>query len=238
VTGAVSKIPGVPAGTRAAALPDSGVELPSGFLATFGRPPRESACECERTSELRLGAVMSLISGPTIADAIADAGNELAKLVAAEKDDAKLIDEIFMRILNRPARPEEVKMVLEELKSIEGDHQQLSVIHQRREEDWKTLEPKLQKDRENAIAKAKTELEGYEKEIAPRLAAEEKTRQEGIAKREQELKDYEAQAAAKQAEWEKTHKVGGEWFPLLATKLEATNGATLSTQPDLSIIAS
>ena len=42
VTGSVSKIPGVPPGTRAAALPDSGVELPSGFLTTFGRPgPRE-----------------------------------------------------------------------------------------------------------------------------------------------------------------------------------------------------
>src|SRR5207244_5840351 len=83
VTGAISRIPGVPAGTRAAALPDVGVELPSGFLATFGRPPRESACECERTSELRLGAVMSLISGPTIADAIADGQNALADALAA-----------------------------------------------------------------------------------------------------------------------------------------------------------
>ncbi|HMF35184.1 MAG TPA: hypothetical protein VKF17_01030 [Isosphaeraceae bacterium] len=28
----------LPEGTRAAALPDSGIELPSGFLTTFGRP--------------------------------------------------------------------------------------------------------------------------------------------------------------------------------------------------------
>ena len=69
-------------GTRAAALPDSGVELPSGFLATFGRPARESACECERTSGLQLGPVMALVSGPTLGDAIADPANELAKLVA------------------------------------------------------------------------------------------------------------------------------------------------------------
>ncbi len=41
VTGSVSKIPGVAPGTRAASLPDSGVELPSGFLTTFGRPARE-----------------------------------------------------------------------------------------------------------------------------------------------------------------------------------------------------
>ena len=54
--GAVSKFPGVPTGTRAAELPDSEVELPSGFLTTFGRPAaRESACECERSSGLQLG---------------------------------------------------------------------------------------------------------------------------------------------------------------------------------------
>jgi WD40 repeat protein/mono/diheme cytochrome c family protein len=238
VTGAVSKIPGVPAGTRAAALPDSGVELPSGFLATFGRPPRESACECERTSELRLGAVMSLISGPTIADAIADPQNGLAKLVAAQKDDAKLVDEIFMRILSRPARPEELKTAQEQIKAISDDHSRLSGLLARREEDWKELEPKLQKERENAIAKAKDELAAYEKEIAPRVAEQEKQRQANIAAQETALKDYEAQQPAKLADWEKKQKGGGEWFPLLPTKLEATNGATLSTQPDLSIIAS
>jgi WD40 repeat protein len=238
VTGAVSRIPGVPAGTRAAALPDSGVELPSGFLATFGRPPRESACECERTSELRLGAVMSLISGPTIADAIADSSNGLAKLVGTEKDDAKLVDEIFMRILCRPARPEEVKMVLAEVKSITEDNGRLDAILARREADWKELEPRLQKERENAIAKAKDELAAYEKEIAPHVAQKEKERQENIARQEAALKEYEGQQASKLGEWEKKNKNGGEWFPLLPTKLEATNGATLSTQPDLSIIAS
>jgi WD40 repeat protein len=237
VTGSVMKIPGVPAGTRAAALPDSGVELPSGFLGTFGRPPRESACECERTSELRLGAVMSLISGPTVADAIADAGNGLAKLVAAEKDDAKLIDEIFMRILNRPAKPEEVKRVMQEIESIRADHKTLTGLLAKREEEWKVLEPKLQAERTAAIAKATEELKAHQAAIAPRVAAEEKARQENIAKKEAELKEYEEQQATKLPEWEKKNSKGGEWFPLLPTKLEATNGATLMTQPDLSIIA-
>ena len=50
-TGAQTKIPGVPAGTRAAALPDVGVRLPDGFLGTLGRPARESACECERINQ-------------------------------------------------------------------------------------------------------------------------------------------------------------------------------------------
>ena len=238
VTGSVMKIPGVPAGTRAAALPDSGVELPSGFLGTFGRPPRESACECERTSELRLGAVMSLISGPTIADAIADSGNGIAKLVAAEKDDQKLIDEIFMRVLNRPARPEETKRALQEIEGIRADHKTLTGLLAKREEDWKVLEPKLQAERTAAMAKAKEELDAHAAAIAPRVAAEEKARQENIAKKEAELKEYEAQQVSKLPEWEKTHNKGGEWFPILPTKLEASNGATLSTQPDLSVVAS
>ncbi len=42
VTGSASKFPGVAPGTRAAALPDSGVELPSGFLTTFGRPAQRA----------------------------------------------------------------------------------------------------------------------------------------------------------------------------------------------------
>ncbi|HSG72269.1 MAG TPA: DUF1549 domain-containing protein, partial [Planctomycetaceae bacterium] len=81
--GAQTKIPGVPPGTRAAELPDVEIEIPGGFLNTFGRPPRESACECERTNEVQLGPVMALISGPTIAEAILDGNNDLAKLVGS-----------------------------------------------------------------------------------------------------------------------------------------------------------
>src|SRR5262249_52273760 len=108
VTGSTSKFPDVAPGTRAAALPHSGVELPSRFLTTFGRPPRESACECERSSGMQLGPVMALVSGPTLGDAIADPSNELTRLVAAQPNDAKLIDELFLRILNRPPTPAEV----------------------------------------------------------------------------------------------------------------------------------
>jgi hypothetical protein len=50
----------VPPGTRAAELPDSEVELPSGFFTNFGRPVRESACECERSNDVQLGPVMAL----------------------------------------------------------------------------------------------------------------------------------------------------------------------------------
>src|SRR6185369_10576895 len=101
VTGAVSKIPGVKPGTRAAQLADAQIKLPDGFLGNFGRPVRESACECERSNEVQLGPVMALISGPTVGDAISDPANAIAKLTASVQDDKKLIEELFLRILNR-----------------------------------------------------------------------------------------------------------------------------------------
>jgi hypothetical protein len=48
----------LPPGARAAELIDSAVELPGGFLELLGKPPRESVCECERSSTMMLGPVL------------------------------------------------------------------------------------------------------------------------------------------------------------------------------------
>jgi hypothetical protein len=120
-TGSVSRLPGVPAGYRATQLPDVGLSLPSGFFEVFGRPPRESACECERSSGMMLGPVMTLVNGPTIADAIADPENAITKLVATEPDDVKVVNEMFLRILSRPATPSEVQAGIEALHASAGE---------------------------------------------------------------------------------------------------------------------
>ena len=83
VVGATTHLPGVPPGTRAAALPDAMLELESGLLGKLGRPARESGCECERSSDLQMGPVMALVNGPNFADAIDDPESELAKLEAS-----------------------------------------------------------------------------------------------------------------------------------------------------------
>ncbi|MDA9924114.1 DUF1549 domain-containing protein, partial [Verrucomicrobiales bacterium] len=67
VTGVTPNIPGAGAGTRASQLPDAKLDLKSGFLANLGRPARESACECERSDDLQMSAVMAFLSGPAIA---------------------------------------------------------------------------------------------------------------------------------------------------------------------------
>ena len=55
---------------------------------------------------------MALISGPTVGDAISDPKNAIAKLTSEFKDDRKLVEEIFMRILNRPPTAKEINAAL------------------------------------------------------------------------------------------------------------------------------
>jgi hypothetical protein len=105
-TGSPSSIPGVPSGFRATQLPDSKVDL--SFLDLFGRPPRESPCECERTSEVSLSQTLNLINGPTIGDAVSHPQSRVARLIRDEKvDDSRLIDEIYLSVLCRFPTDEE-----------------------------------------------------------------------------------------------------------------------------------
>jgi hypothetical protein len=239
VMGAVSNIPGVAPGTRAAELPDSGVELPSGFLSTFGRPVRESACECERSDGLQLGPVMALVSGPTIADAIADPNNELKQLTARDADDSDLINEIFLRVLNRPATPAEIDSCRNAFTEIDVDHKRLAAELGKREMEVALQRPLKEREREAGIAAAKTALAAYETELAPRTAELERQKAEKTAALEADLKAFETTGlAAKIAEWEKSKANPVVWRPLGATTLQASNGATLTKEPDLSISVS
>lgn len=100
-TGSLSRLPGLPAGARAAQLLDSAVDVPGGFLDLFGKPPRESACECERSGSMMLGPVLTLVNGPVVGEAVKDPANRIAKLLAVEKDDGKVIDELYLAVLSR-----------------------------------------------------------------------------------------------------------------------------------------
>lgn len=115
-TGSPGSIPGVPAGFRATQLPDGKVDL--SFLDMFGRPPRESPCECERTSEVSLSQTLNLINGPTIGDAIAHPQALIAKLIAEKADNKRLIEEVYLSVLCRFPTAEEFKQGDEYLKTI------------------------------------------------------------------------------------------------------------------------
>lgn len=105
-TGSVPRYPGVPEGTRAQQLPDTRVAT-GGFLDLFGRPARESPCECERTSEVSLGQALNLMNGSTIADAINDPKGRVAALVQSTPDDARVVEEVYLAAFARyPTRVE------------------------------------------------------------------------------------------------------------------------------------
>lgn len=238
VTGSRSNFPGVPAGTRAAALPDAGVELPSGFLSTFGRPVRESACECERSSDLQLGPIMALLSGPTLADAIQDPGNALTKLAAEIPDDRTLINEIFLRVLNRPATEAEIRRSGEILREIEPQHAKLQAALRQREQQVAAARPAREREREQAIETARKELETYQTEQAPALEKREKERQALIEQRTAALKQFEAETLpVRIREFAASRKSDAEWRPLKADRLAAAPGVKLEQRADLAISA-
>lgn len=237
VTGSQSKIPGVPAGTRAAAIPDSGIRLADGFLANLGRPARESACECERSADIQLGPIMALIGGPTVSAAIADPNNAIARLAKEAKDDREVINEVFIRILNRPATEQEIQLTLDTANEIDEDHRKLQKLLADREAWWKAEKPKLEKARAESIAKANAELKNYEEKIAPQVAAANKARDEAIAKAEADLKAYQESQAQVTADYLAKNLGKTEWHLLDAESLSAPKGITLQHQPDRSIIA-
>lgn len=98
-TGAPTNLPGVPGGFHASQLPDSSASV--AFLDMFGRAPRESPCECERSSEVSLAQTLTLINGPTISEAIVHPQGLISKLVAAKAEPKRMVEEIYLSVLNR-----------------------------------------------------------------------------------------------------------------------------------------
>ncbi len=106
-TGAPLKISGVPTGFRATQLPDPKVN--NRFLDMFGRAPRESPCECERSSAVSLAQTLNLINGPTISDAIIHPEGLIARLQKDKADNQTLIDEVYLASICRLPSEEESK---------------------------------------------------------------------------------------------------------------------------------
>ena len=238
VTGTKSKFPGVPEGTRAAQLPDSGVKLADGFLGNLGRPARESACECERSNDLQLGPIMALISGPTVGNAISAKDNAITKLVSDMADDEKMIDELFLRVLNRHATPEEITAAKKIIEDVKGEHKTAIDQLAKYEKEIEPRETARAKKREDAIRLAKTKLEAYEMEIAPREAEADRKQKERIAKAEQALKDYNDGLAKRLADWEGSAAKTTRWTAVELGDLKATNGSKLEKRDGNVVFAS
>ena len=121
-TSVAEAFPGQPRGTRALQLWDN--RLPSYFLEIFGRPPRNSPCECGRSSEPTMAQALHLTNAPEVESKLTSDQGRVAKLLSnyslndqgrlnsADRDN--LIEELCLVSLGRSASNKEMK-VAEEL---------------------------------------------------------------------------------------------------------------------------
>ena len=90
----------LPEESKAQDFPDPHVGQ-GGFLDVFGRPERQTSCECERRSDVSLVQALNLLNGSTIADAIADSRGRVSKLLLGGKTDRQIVEELYLSSLNR-----------------------------------------------------------------------------------------------------------------------------------------
>ncbi len=110
-TGSRAAFPNLPKDFRAAQLPDSNVGL-GGFLEQFGRPARESSCECERSSDVSLAQAMAMINGPLVANALTDQQGRVAKLLEKKLPTEEIVEELYLAAwARRPSVTEKAKAV-------------------------------------------------------------------------------------------------------------------------------
>jgi len=109
-TGSEESFGGLPKGTRAIQLPDESVG--SYFLDVFGRPVRDTPCECERPREANLAQALHMLNSADIQTKVAAGQGRIATLFAAKKTDDQMLDELYLAAFARLPRASEKQTVL------------------------------------------------------------------------------------------------------------------------------
>ncbi len=105
-TGTREKYTGLPLGTRAIQLPDAGVK--SYLLDTFGRPPRQITCECERTTQPNIAQALHLLNGDALNKKIANPAGRVDTLLKAKKTNEQIVEELYLTTLSRVPNQDEI----------------------------------------------------------------------------------------------------------------------------------
>jgi hypothetical protein len=79
---------------RAVQLPDESFQ--SYFLDVFGRPQRQSACECERVNEANLAQALHLLNSDEVQGKVTRSGGRADKLASDPRPDAEKVEELFL----------------------------------------------------------------------------------------------------------------------------------------------
>jgi hypothetical protein len=113
VSGVPTPFDGLPAGTRAIELPDESVG--SNFLDTFGRPRRDTPCECERVTDASLSQSLMLLNSSEVQSKLTAAGSRADLLAKDARPNAAKVDELFWRAFGRAPSSTEAAAALDHI---------------------------------------------------------------------------------------------------------------------------
>jgi len=94
---------GAPAGTRVVEVGSSRLANPNlaYALRIFGRPPRTTACDCERATEPALPQTLFRMTDASILKKFTDAKGRVATLAKSKLTNEEIVDELFLATLTR-----------------------------------------------------------------------------------------------------------------------------------------
>ncbi len=98
-TGARETFADYPAGTRAVQLMDAATV--STFLDAFGRPLRQTTCECERSNEANVEQALLLMNNPDVQTKLAAPTGRVTAILKANTAPDKQVEELFLATLSR-----------------------------------------------------------------------------------------------------------------------------------------
>lgn len=95
------------------------------FLKTFGKPPRLTPCDCERTNETTLAQTFRLMSGDVINGLLSGDQNRLAGMVSSELTPSEMVDDLYWSSLTRGPTEAEKTATVEYISKAEDRRQAL-----------------------------------------------------------------------------------------------------------------
>ncbi len=123
VTGSPSGFSGLPAGTRAVQIPDTG-GIGSYFLTVFGRPEGSSACECERSQEANLAQSLHLLNSQEVQSKLSNGSGTAARLAAdTQRPHEDKVRALYIAAFSRPPAQDELAVALAHIERLENKQQ-------------------------------------------------------------------------------------------------------------------
>jgi hypothetical protein len=89
-------------------------------LRIFGRPPRTTACDCERAMEPALPQTLFRMTDPDLLRKMSNPANRVGKLLKEKTSDDEVLEELFLAALGRMPSSDEVE-TFKEHRATTGD---------------------------------------------------------------------------------------------------------------------